>query len=229
MSERVQRAISKTTQLQTHQWIYDVAAQPDEEIFLNQPEWLLAKDKHPGADTRYLIIFKDRELQTMRDLRTRHVTLLMRVCRESHKILASIMHCSVKDIQKDWRIYFHYYPSVFQLHAHIVNDALHRNADRVHELRHVVRNLLSDSLWYKHATILCTQTRFVQEVLNERYQEKQVHWLRIANNLLRIELNFGFRQKQIPKDPVEIDLPAAGDGDNLPSNVSDVQHNISHN
>lgn len=205
------------TCLENHQWIYDLVAQPDEIIYHTCDEWLLARDKHPGTDTRFLIIFKDRSLRTLRDLRDVHLPLLRDARNTSYKTLANCMGASVKDVVAQWRIYFHYYPSVFQLHAHIVNEAVNRNADRVHDLRHVMRNLATDSLWYYNATILCTQTRFLSDVLGQISAHHSMLWARFSKSLLRIELNIGAFRKT-PTDPVETNLP--GDADGLPHQVS---------
>ena len=211
------------TILDSHQWIYDLVSQPDEEIYYNCERWLLAKDKHPGTDTRYLIIFKDTNLRTLRDLRDCHIPLLREARDKSYATLAKIMNLGVQDVAMQWRIYFHYYPSVFQLHAHIVNEAVHRNADRVHDLKHVIRNLMFHPMWYRDATILCTQTRFLSDVLEEILAHQATLWARIVKSLLRIELNFGISSRK-PKDPVETNLPAADPC--LPANVSFDEDNV---
>ena len=62
-------------------------------------------------------------------------------------------------------MYFHYLPSVFQLHMHVRQipstadigpDSTTRglNFDRIHMLRHVLRNLERDGTWYSTALIM---------------------------------------------------------------------------
>ena len=39
-----------------------------ERIYLDKTAFMLCRDIHPGTDTRYLVIFKDTSLKTIRDL-----------------------------------------------------------------------------------------------------------------------------------------------------------------
>jgi hypothetical protein len=49
---------------------------PGETVFHNTPDWLLARDLHRGLDNSYLVVFRDKELYSIRDLRARHVGML---------------------------------------------------------------------------------------------------------------------------------------------------------
>lgn len=205
--EEVQDSINRVTTQAAHQWIYNLAAQFDEEIYLDEEEWVLAKDKHPGNDLRYLIIFKDRNLKTLRDLRACHLHMLRYVQERSIKAVAQIHGLEVKMARRQWRIFFHYYPSVFQLHAHIVAEPVMRNADRMHDIRHVMRNLEFSSTWYRDALLLCTHSRFVNHVLHGACFKRQAVWHRWSKHLInsmRIELITSFLREA---DPVEINLP----------------------
>ncbi len=57
-----------------------------------------------------------------------------------------------------FQCYFHYMPSVFQLHMHV---CLPRTSDagHVHPLGLVRRNLGARNNWYRHALILCPAQR----------------------------------------------------------------------
>ena len=50
-----------------------------ERIYLDKTAFMLCRDIHPGTDTRYLVIFKDTSLKTIRDLTGDHVKLLTEV------------------------------------------------------------------------------------------------------------------------------------------------------
>ena len=173
--------------MDSHQWIYNLADQPDEMIYLNSADWLLAKDKHPGNDTRYLIIFKDKSLKTIRDLRKEHVPSLVEAYHKTLRFLQKLEESSSNE-SLPWRVFFHYYPSVFQLHAHVIRAPIHRNLDRIHDIKHVVRNLLKQTDWYKEAIILCTHSKFVHQVLNGYEPRLQSSWMRLSKSLMRIEL-----------------------------------------
>jgi hypothetical protein len=138
------------------QWIYRIIANPpvqdeNEVVYIREPEWVLCKDIHQGADFRMLVLFCDRQLQTLRDLRGKHINLLLDMERKVREWLCTQMHA--KQASK-YMIYFHYMPSVYQLHAHVSVPGGFYNRDRSHKLAHVVRNLTKDSLWYQNALIM---------------------------------------------------------------------------
>ncbi len=131
------------------QWIYQIIdnklKDTDEVVFHNTPEWVLCLDKHVGQDTRFLIIFKDRSLHTIRDLRQTHVRML-------HEIDAFLVQWLGAERSK-YSFYFHYMPSVFQLHLHITTVYSTRNTVRMQPLHVVIRNIEQDSLYYHKALI----------------------------------------------------------------------------
>ena len=156
-------------------WIYDLInghIDRDETVFCDEEQWMLCLDKHPGVDTRYLVVFKELHLKTIRDLRQCDMAMLHRVRREVKATLHRI-HPSWIGID----VYFHYHPSVYQLHAHVCESGedtspygrqrLNRTAynPRCHHLRHVMRNLVTDSLWYRNALILTGKNKGMRHVL----------------------------------------------------------------
>jgi diadenosine tetraphosphate (Ap4A) HIT family hydrolase len=161
-SETHQDFIARSCLRENRQWIYELidsgVGTPDETVLVDNAHWLLCVDKHPGADTRYLIVFRDPRLKTIRDLRQGDVAML----RDMHTQVLQAMRAH----QAAWTsfsVYFHYNPSVYQLHAHVCDNTV-RNAGvvsalRCHDLRHVVRNLAADSLWYRKALILTCKTK----------------------------------------------------------------------
>lgn len=140
-----------------NQWIFDLmrsTTSPGEKIYHSTRDWLLALDLHRGADNRYLVIFKDESLHTIRDLRVQHIDVLKDVVAYIKKWLpAQEPLCHEK-----YHMYFHYMPSVFQLHMHV---SMRKSADtcRAHHVQHVLRNLSQNDSWYKDALILCSTSK----------------------------------------------------------------------
>lgn len=137
-------------------WIYNIIEDKwpdtlDEEICLRTSLWSLVKNKHHGNDLRFLVIFHDKSLKTIRNLTQSHVELLQQVQRRVTEYLKS---CRLEN----YVFYFHYLPSVFQLHLH-VNSRLSpaftaKPNDRIQPLSCVLSNLKKNSLYYANALIL---------------------------------------------------------------------------
>jgi hypothetical protein len=136
-----------------NQWIFDLMTVPDcpgEKIYHDAGEWILARDLHRGTDNRYLIVFKDTNLNSIRDLRSRHVCMLKRLVAFLKKWLPT----QEPAMHDKYHMYFHYMPSVFQLHMHV---SMRKAPDsiRIQNVSHVLRNLRQSDTWYRDALILC--------------------------------------------------------------------------
>ena len=139
-----------------NRWIFDLIDTPNcpgEKIYHDAHAWLLARDVHRGVDSRYLVVFKGKDLFSMRDLRAQHLGVLQDVVaflKEWLPLQEPVHHSK-------YHMYFHYLPSVFQLHMHV---SMRRSPDslRVHRVHHVIRNLGQHAAWYKDALILCQST-----------------------------------------------------------------------
>jgi diadenosine tetraphosphate (Ap4A) HIT family hydrolase len=195
-SNALQQKIKTNTSLLANQWIYNIASAHDEEILLETDDWLLAKDKHPGSDLRFLIIFKDTSLRTIRDLRSEHIMMLVSSMEQTRKYL--IQNINSVGVGNKWSFFFHYYPSVFQLHAHVMCRPLSRNLDRIHEFKHIVRNLSANSSWYQNALVLTKPSRILDFAgTKNKHMCRQSNWWKFSMSLLRIEL------KGLQPDPVK--------------------------
>ena len=140
------------------QWIYrliDGQQSEEEHVYLDDAEFMLCRDLHPRTDLRYLVIFKDRSLRTIRDLREEHIPLLQRV-QDTVNAFLDEHHSQDRD---QYRIFFHYTPSVFQLHAHVSIPGAHNQSTRMHPLHVLIRNLRVCSTWYQDALILISLCR----------------------------------------------------------------------
>lgn len=142
-----------------HSWIYDIietgCLSKNEQVFIDRPEWCLCVDKHHGHDLRYLVVFKDQNLRTIRDLRHPHLTLLQ-------DVYVTVAAWLMSKHKQNYYMYFHYMPSVFQLHLHVNSNVHHINWDRAHLLSVVTANLRKDSDYYKKALILTKMCKTIR-------------------------------------------------------------------
>ena len=174
-SDSFQTFIRNNCKKEDRQWIYDLInghIDTQETVYYDQPTWMLCLDKHPGIDTRYLVVFKQLNLKTIRDLRQIDLPMLHSVRRDVKAALLRI-HPTWPGID----IYFHYHPSVYQLHAHVCESRddgsahskqlMDRTAfnPRCHHLRHVMRNLVTSSVWYRDALILTGKNKGMRHVM----------------------------------------------------------------
>jgi hypothetical protein len=64
--------------------------------------------------------------------------------------------------KKSFHMFFHYMPSVFQLHLHVTSKFQYINMNRAHFLKRVVKNLQRDSEHYAQALILTSSCRTIR-------------------------------------------------------------------
>ena len=131
----------------------------DTESFIDTPEWIMCSNIHAGVDDRYLVVFKDQRLRTVRDLRGSDVDMLLSM----NKRVREFLRKTHPLVANKFKIFFHYLPSVFQLHAHVSTKRLAFNMNRRQPLACVVRNLLFDDQYYKHALILTSVQRCLRQ------------------------------------------------------------------
>lgn len=146
------------------QWIYElikssysnIRPYSEEVIYINEPKWMLCRDIHPGKDLRYLIVFKNYDLKTIRNLSTCDVDMLTDVQQKTAHFLQT-RHAS--DFLK-FHIFFHYMPSVFQLHAHVSTNPPPPPNNRRHHLKHVLHKLKLDGMHFQNALILSPPMKY---------------------------------------------------------------------
>jgi hypothetical protein len=155
-AEDFQAFMARECQAANSRWIYDIidgkCCPRREQIFLREREWCLCAYHHAGADSRYLVIFNDTKLRTIRDLRACHLRLLAEV---KAKVSAWLSHRHAER----FHMFFHYMPSVFQLHLHVSSAVQFINSSRAHFLLRVIRNLQQNSEYYAQALILTVACR----------------------------------------------------------------------
>jgi hypothetical protein len=156
-------------------WIFDLIRgefAPNELVFLNEADWILVQgNSHSVYETRYLVIFKDTSLQTIRDLRQVHLPMLSDMWRKVTRFV-STRHGTDAAFQQ----YFHYLPSVFQLHMHVCSSGP-LDVNRTQRLSCVMRNIRAVDTWYRDALILFAAprtTRSSPAISTDRGADKHV-------------------------------------------------------
>ena len=153
--------VKRKTNRQSNSWIFDIinnnyTKEPWIHCMYQEEDWTLICHH---SFKKILIVFKDCTLQSLRDLRQKHVKLLLHIRK---KVTALLKADPVKygihsiDLQKNNKIefYFHYWPTVFQLHAHVsINDNRQKLCCRCHDFKHIIRNLMISDTYYECAII----------------------------------------------------------------------------
>lgn len=159
--DEVSAKIQLNREHERQRWIFDLIGgriSARETVFLDDPSWLLVEGtSYSGQLTRYLVIFKDLELHTIRDLRQRHVPMLLGVQQKVREFLA-MRHGP----NEAFRLYFHYLPSVFQLHLHVCSGEP-LDSYRRQYLAGVIRNIKRVDTWYRDALMLFASSRATRE------------------------------------------------------------------
>jgi hypothetical protein len=159
-AEAFQDKVASNRAHKAQQWIFELIAgriDASETVFEDCAEWMLVLNNRPAAapgERRYLVIFKDTALHSLRHLEARHVPLLDGV----EAVVRAFLRGAHPRRHSEFRCYFHYMPSVFQLHMHVC-IAKATEAGRVHALGLVRRNLSAKSSWYRDALMLCPAHR----------------------------------------------------------------------
>ena len=142
------------------QWIFNLIkgqVTQTEVVCLDADEWMLVKRVPPSTEAhRYLVVFKDLDLHTIRDLRQRHLPMLRQMQREVRRWLAR--H---EPKHGQYRLYFHYIPSVFQLHLHVCCTPPVDPARR-QDLPGLIRNIEELDTWYRDALMLFSSGRDIE-------------------------------------------------------------------
>ena len=149
-------------------WIFDIihgAYRPTEIILRRTDKWTLCRDAH-NIQSRWLVVFYDKTLNSIRDLRGDHVNMLLESQRECQRVL--MCQNIINDTHK-LEFFFHYMPSVYQLHMHVYahNNSISNTKPHIrrHSLHQIVRNLSKDSDYYLDALILTTLPKTLKNVV----------------------------------------------------------------
>lgn len=128
-------------------WIFEVidGHREVDRVIYQDEEISIVKDNERFSN--WLAIFKDKELRSIRSLDGTHIPLLQRAL----TTIKEKMH------KEKYMVYFHYPPSVWQLHLHVAPlcDGLRTTytMQKVVFIDDVISHLTIDSDFYKKATI----------------------------------------------------------------------------
>lgn len=168
-STRMQDFIERSCADPRNRWIYNIIDGniPDSEIVvLRTADWTLTRDR-ANSDGKWLAVFHDTKIRSLRDLRDAHVPALLALRRQA--TLALREYYDVEDIEID--TFVHYMPSTFQLHVHVhVPHLLHMTRgdeeskmhSRRQRLAHVIHNLRQDGLHYAKCLLFANMCKTVR-------------------------------------------------------------------
>jgi m7GpppX diphosphatase len=136
------------------QWIYKIITgekESDAVLFENGEYMILPDTEAPNEMglLNWMVVFKDTKLESMRSLRGEHVGLLEDVLRRVRELMPLDFDAPM--------VYFHYPPSVWQLHLHVAApcDMLRttNSMQKVCFVEDVLSNLKIDPDYYGKATL----------------------------------------------------------------------------
>lgn len=146
----MQRFIEEECKKPHKQWIYEIidGRREQQSILYQDPEsrfLILPSTSDLRRRPRgYIGIFTDKTLRTIRDLRKKHIDLIVDACNAAAKILPrSFSHAS-----------FHYHPSVYQLHIHFrEHKDIEVGNTRVYPVQFVLLCLSIESTFFYNSTL----------------------------------------------------------------------------
>ena len=112
----------------------------------------------PPEQAHWLAIATEPGLQSLRDLRGRHLPMLRRMLRMCRARLREETGVPEEEVMA----YLHYPPSVYQLHVHFAYPYAqynHRDVFRIHSLASVINNLEIDPNYYAKACLQVSLAR----------------------------------------------------------------------
>lgn len=136
------------------QWIYKIITgeKEQDQIIFRCDDFIVLPDTealNDGTVLNWMVVFTDLDLLSMRSLRGRHVPMLEGVQQKIQELLPAEFDSPM--------IYFHYPPSVWQLHLHVAApcDVLRttNSMQKVCFLQDVLANLRIDDEYYAKATV----------------------------------------------------------------------------
>lgn len=142
------------------QWVYDLfeGKKEKDRVLYQDDDFALVPDiKWDGKnrwELRVVAFFKQEGLYSIRELTDQHINLLEKVKNKGCEIIEKKFGLSEEQL----KIYFHYRPTVWQLHMHFVCLFLKTPAssiERSHSLYSVIENIKIDPNYYQTVKIHC--------------------------------------------------------------------------
>lgn len=142
-------------------------------------DYVLVPDKgwtdQKADDLHLLAIFKRDDLLSIRDLKDSDAKLLQSASQLACTMIKDRYGLGVDQL----KIYFHYYPSTWQLHIHFVNLSHRSNSsiEQAHNFHYVVQNLELGVNYYSRVVL---QTKYDPSVNKSSHFNQQVDQLGIV-------------------------------------------------
>lgn len=142
------------------QWVYDLfeGKKEKDKVLYQDEDFVLVPDiKWDGKnkwELRVVAFFKKEGLYSIRELTADNIDLLERVKEKSCEIIKKKFDLTEEQL----KIYFHYRPTVWQLHMHFVCLFLKSPAssiERSHSVYSVIENMKIDPNYYQKVKIHC--------------------------------------------------------------------------
>lgn len=135
------------------QWIFNIIdhKSESEDIIYENNDVIIIPDYKWNRDNKSLHvlgIYKDKSLFSIRELNNSHIKILEESIKDGKKIIEEKYGFDSNNLI----IYFHYYPSVWQLHIHFMNNKYISESyslPRAHLASTVIENLKIDSEYYR--------------------------------------------------------------------------------
>jgi len=126
-----------------------VNGKTNEKIIYQCSEFVMVRDitwtNENLKEMHYLIIFTDPNLYSIRDLNQKHVKLLLDIVQIGKQKISELHNINLIDLE----IYFHYHPSIWQLHMHFASNTIVDIYHKKFIVNHVIDNLINDNNYYK--------------------------------------------------------------------------------
>ena len=153
----MQAYVDQQVQSTKKQWIYDIIQGRSEgdTLLLDTPDFVLLPDTGALNSTcviNWLAIFKDTSLKSIRSLTGAHLQLLKDCKRRCSECILQNTDFGIDDVLA----YFHYLPSVFQLHVHFCapyGKYTTHDICKIHTIDNVISNLEIDPLYYQKVSL----------------------------------------------------------------------------
>jgi hypothetical protein len=137
------------------EWIYNIIDKISEQesiIYENDDIIImpnLSWKNNNAKDLYLLVIFKDKNLYSIRTLNDTHINML----EQARETINEFVEAKFGLTKQNVMMYFHYKPSVWQLHLHVVNigsQQIHSNKlPRSHLLNTVINNIKLKADYYQ--------------------------------------------------------------------------------
>jgi m7GpppX diphosphatase len=99
-----------------------------------------------------LILIRDTNLFTLRDLNKQHLALLYQI----RSMIYSVMNEKYKMSKNELRLFVHYLPTFYRFHIHVITNKITRGytAGRIHFLDEIISNIELNEDYYQKGTLV---------------------------------------------------------------------------